>query len=181
MKRYMPTKTGKNSLMIDIKYILNYKYKIMLTVTELFQFQFSRLVMSNSLQPHGLQHPRPPCLSTTPGVYSNSCPLSQWCHATILSSVDPLLLLPTIPPSIRVFQMSQLFASGGQSIGASASLLPMNIQGWFCLGLTSLISLQSKGLSRILSNTTVQKYQFFGAHLSLWSNSHSRTWLLGKP
>ena len=160
MKRYMPTKTGKNSLMIDIKYILNYKYKIMLTVTELFQFQFSRLVMSNSLQPHGLQHPRPPCLSTTPGVYSNSCPLSQWCHATILSSVDPLLLLPTIPPSIRVFQMSQLFASGGQSIGvlASLSVFPVNMQGLFPLGWAGLMSLQSKGLSRILSNTTVQKH-----------------------
>ena len=119
--------------------------------------------MSNSLQPCGLQHARPPCLSPTPGVYSNSCPLSRWCHPTISSSVVPFSAhLPSVPAS-GSFQISQLFTSGGQSIGvsASASVLPMNIQDWCPLELTGWISLQSKGLSRVFSNTTVQKHQFF--------------------
>ena len=131
--------------------------------------QFSCSVVLNSLRPHGLQHARPPCSSPTPGVYSNSCPLSRWCHSTISSSVDPFSLHQSFPAS-GFFQMSQFFTSGGQSIGVSAStsVLPMNIQDWFPLGWTGWISLQYKGLSRVFSNTTVQKHQFFfGAQLSL--------------
>ena len=135
--------------------------------------QFSRSVVSRSLRPHGLQHTRPLCPSPTPGAGSNSCPLSQWCHPTISSSFVPFSCLQSFPAS-GSFPMSRLFTSGGQSIGdsASASVLPMNIQGWFPLGLTGFISLQSKGLSIVFSNTRVQKHQFFGAQLSLWSNSH---------
>ena len=120
--------------------------------------------MSDSLQPLGLQHARPFCPSPTPGVYSNPRPLSRWCHATISSSVIPFSCLQSYPAS-RSFLMSQLFASGGQSIGASASaaVLPVNVQDWFPLGLTSLISLQSKRLSRVFSNTTIHKHHFFGA------------------
>ena len=131
--------------------------------------QFSHSVMSDSLRPHGLQHARPPCPSPTPGVYSHSCPLSRWCHPTISSSVVPFSSCLQFFPASRYFPMSQLFASGDQTIGASASasVLPMNIQDWFPLGLTGLISLLSKGLSRVFSNTTVQKHQFFGTQLSL--------------
>ena len=127
--------------------------------------QFSHSVMSNSLRPHGLQHARPSCPWPTPGVYSNSCPLSRWCHPTISSSVVPFSCPQSVPASGSL-QMSQFFTSGGQSIGvsASASVLPMNAQDWFPLGGTGWISLQSKGLSRVFSNTTVQKYQFFGIH-----------------
>ena len=130
--------------------------------------QFSPSVMSDSLRPHGLQHTRPPCLSPTPGVYSESCPLSLWCHPAISSVVLLSSFLQCFPAS-ESFQMSRLFASGGQSIGvsASASVIPMNIQDWFPLGWTGWISLQSKGLSRVFSNTTVQKHQFFSAQLSL--------------
>ena len=130
---------------------------------------FSRSVMSNSLQPHGLQHARPPCPSPTPGVYSNSCPLSQWWQWTISSSVVPFYSCLQSFPALGTFQMSQLFTSGGQSIGvlASTSVLPMNIQDWFPLRCTGWISLYSKGLSRVFSNTTVQKRQFFSARLSL--------------
>ena len=118
--------------------------------------------MSDSLWPHESQHARPPCPSPTPGVYPNSRPWSQWCHPTISSSVIPFSSCPQSFPASRSFPMSQLFAWGGQSIGisASASVLPMNIQGWFPLALTGLISLQSKQLSRVFSNTTVQKHQF---------------------
>ena len=131
----------------------------------------------------GLQHARPPCPSTTPGVYSNSCPLSRWCHPTISSSVIPFSSCLQSFPSSGSFQMSQFFAAGGQSIevSASGSVLSMNIQDWFPLEWTGLISLQSKGLSRVFSNTTVQKHQFFGTQLSLLSNSHIHTWLLEKP
>ena len=117
--------------------------------------------MSNSLRHHGLQHTRPTCPSPTPGVYSNSCPLSRWCHPTILSSVVPFSSGFQSFPASGSFPMSQFFASAGQSIGtsASASVLPMNIQDWFPLGWTGWISLQSKGLSRVFSNTTVQKHQ----------------------
>ena len=130
---------------------------------------FTRSVMPDSLQLHGLQHPKPPCPSPTPWVYSNSCPLSQWCHPTISSSVVPFSSCPQSFPASESFQMSQFFPSGGQSTGvsASASVLPMNIQDWFPLGWTGWISLQSKGLSRVFSNTTVQKHQFFGTQLSL--------------
>ena len=120
--------------------------------------QFSCSVMSDSLRPLGLQHARPPCPSPTSGVYSDSCPLSWWCHPTI-SSFVVAFLLPSIFPSIRVFSMSRFFESGGQNIGvsASASVLPMNIQDWFPLDSTGLISLQSKGRSRVFSNTTHSK------------------------
>ena len=127
--------------------------------------KFSRSVVSDSLQPHGLQHARPPCPTPIPGVYSNSCPLSQWCHPIISSSVIPFSSCLQCLPSSGSLQMSQLFASGGQSIGvlASTSVFPMNVQDWFPLGLTGWFSLQSKGLSRLFSNTTVQKHQFFSA------------------
>ena len=146
---------------------------------------FSHSVIPNSLWPHehGLQHSRPPCPSPTHGVYSNSCPLSQWCHSAISSSAVPFSSCFQSFPASGSFPTSQFFTSGGQSIGvsASASVLPMDIQGWFSIGLTGWISLQSKGLARVFSNTTVQKHQFFGAQLSLWSNSHIHTWLLEKP
>ena len=138
--------------------------------------------MSNSLQPHGPQHSRLPCPSPSPRVCSNSCPLSQWFHPTISYSVIPFSCLQSFPAS-GSFQMSQFFALGGQSIGVSvsASVLPMNIQGWFPLGLTSLISLQSKELSRVFSNTTVQKHQYFSTQPSSRSKFHICTWLLKKP
>ena len=144
--------------------------------------QFSRSVVSDSLWPHGLQHARPPCPSSTPGVYSNSCPLSWWCHPTISSSIVRFSSCPQSFQASGSFQMSQFFTSGGENIGVSvsASVLPMNIQDWFPLGWTGLTSSQSKGPSRVFSNTTVQKHQFFGAQLSLWSNSHIHTWLLEK-
>ena len=131
--------------------------------------QFSHSVVSDSLQPHGLQHARLPCPSPTPRAYSNSCPLCQWCYATISSSVVPFSSHLQSFPASGSFPISQSFASGGQSIGVSAStsVLSMNTQGWFPLGFTDLISLQSKGLSRVFSNTTVQKHQFFCAQLSL--------------
>ena len=131
--------------------------------------QFSCSVMSNSLQPHGLQHTRPPCLSPIPGIYSNSCPLSWWCHPTISSSVIPFSSRLQSFPASGSFLLSQFFTSGGQSIGVSAStaVLPMNIQDWFPLGWTGWISLKSKGLSRVFSNTTVQKHQFVGTQLPL--------------
>ena len=143
---------------------------------------FSHSVMSNSLQPNGLQQARLPCPSPAPRACSNSCPPRWWRHSTI-SSCWPLPLSPSIFPSIRVFLMSQFFTSGGQSIGvlASASVLPMNIQDWFPPGLPGWISLQSKGLSRVFSNTTVQKHQFFCAQRSLYSNYHIHTCLLEKP
>ena len=133
-----------------------------------------------TLQPHGLQHARLPYLSLSPRVCSNSCPLSQWCHPTISSSVTLFSSCPQSFPASGSFPISRLFASGYQSIGASASVLPMNIEGWFPLWLIGLI-LQSKGLSRVFSSTTVWKYQFFGAHPSLWSNSRIRIWLQEKP
>ena len=145
--------------------------------------QFSRSVVSDSLQPHEPQHARSPCLSPTPGVHPNPGPLSRWWHPTISSSVVPFSSCPQSFPASGSFPVSQLFASGGQSIGVSAStsVLPMNTQDWSPLGWTSWISLKSKGLSRVFSNTTVQKHQFFGAQLSSQSNSHIHTWLLEKP
>ena len=144
---------------------------------------FSHSGGSDSLWPHGLLHARLPCPSPTARVYPNPCPLSWWCHPTISSSVIPFSSCPQFFPASGSFQMTQLFASGGQSIrvSASASVLPMNTQDWFPLSWTGWISLQSKGLSRVFSNTTVQKHQFFGAQLSSQSNSHLHTWLLGKP
>ena len=133
--------------------------------------------------PHGLQHARLPCPSSTPRVCSNSYPSSQWCHPTISSSVVPFSSCLQSFPASGSFPRSQSFPSGGQSIRGSASalVLPMNIQDWFPLGLTGLISLQSKGLSRVFSNTTVQKHQFFGAQPSSQSNSHIHTWPQEKP
>ena len=145
--------------------------------------QFSHSVMSDSLRPYGLQHTRPPCPSPTPGACSNSCPQSWWCHPTISSSVIPFFSCLQSFPESGSFQVSQFFASRGQNIraSASASVLPMNIQDWFPLGWTGWIALQSKGLSRVFSNTTVQKHQFFGAQPCLWSSCHICTWLLEKP
>ena len=140
--------------------------------------QFSRLIVTNSLQSHESWHARPPCPSPTPGVHSDSRPSSPWCHPAISSSVIPFSCLQSLPAS-ESFPMSQLFAWGGQSIGVSAlpSFLPKKSQGLSPLGWTSWISLQSKGLSRVFSNTTVQKHQFFRTQPSLWSNSHIYTWL----
>ena len=131
--------------------------------------QFSCSVVSGSSQPHGLQHARLPCPSPTPGAYSNLYPLSWWYHPTISSSVIPFFSCFQSFPASGSFQISQFFESGGQSIGVSvsASVLPMNIQDWFPLGWTGWTSLQSKGFSKVFSNTTIQKHQFFGAHLSL--------------
>ena len=145
--------------------------------------QFSHSVASDSLQPHDLQHSRPPCPSPTPGVHSNSRPLSWWCHPAISSSVVSFSSCPQSLPASESFPMSQLFPWGGQSIGVSAlaSVLPKKFQGWSPLELTGWISLQSKWFSRVLSNTTVQKHQFFRAKLSSQFNSHIHTWLLGKP
>ena len=136
--------------------------------------------MSNSLRPHEMQHTRLPCHSLFPRVCANSCLLNWWCHPPISSSVIPFSSCLQSFPTSGSFPVSQLFALGGKNIGALTLVLPMNIQGWFPLGLTGLISLQSKGLSRILSNTIVQKHQFFTTQLSLWSSSHIHTWLLEK-
>ena len=146
---------------------------------ELSSPQFSSIV-SDSLWLHGLQHARLLCPSLTPGDCSNLCPSSQWCHPTI--SVIPFYSHFQYFPASRSFQTRQLFTSGGQSIGASALalVLPMEIQTLYLLGLTSLMSLKSKGLSKVFSNTTVHKHQFFSAQLSLWCNSHIHTWLLEK-
>ena len=143
--------------------------------------QFSHSVMFDCLQPHGLQNARPPCPSPTPGVHPNPYPSSRWCHPIISTFVVPFSSCPQSFPASG--EMSQLFASGGQSIGVSASIsvLPMNTQDWSPLGWTGWISLQSKGLSRVFCNTTVQKHQFFGTQLSLQSNSHIHTRPLEKP
>ena len=145
--------------------------------------QFSLSVVSDSLWPHEPQHARPPCPSPTPRVYSNSWPSSRWCHPAISSSVVPFSSCPQSLPASGSFPMNQLFASGGQSTGVSvsASALPMNTQDWSPLGWTGWISLQSKGLSRVFSNTTVRKHPFFSAQPSSQSNSHICTWPLEKP
>ena len=145
-----------------------------------YSFQFSCSVVSNSLRPCGLQHDRLPCPSLTPRACSNSCASSWWCSPTISRSVSPSPLAFSLSLHRGLFPVSQFFASGGWSIraSASASVLPVKIQHWFPLGFTGLSSLQSKGLSRVFSNTTVQKHQFFTAQLSLWSSSHIHAWLL---
>ena len=151
-------------------------------VAEIWSVQFSHSVMSDSLRTHGLQHARLPYPSQTPEACSNSCPSSWWWHTAISSSVVSFSSHLQSFPESESFLKSQFFASGGQKIGtsASASVLPMNIQDLFPLGLTGLISLQSKELSRVFSNTIAQKYQFFGTQLSLWSKSQIHTWLLEK-
>ena len=157
---------GKIKQLLKIKgYSTSVSIKKMLVKTTNSKFalvtfssvQFSHSVVSGSLQPHELQHARPPCPSPTPRVYPNSCPSSWWCHPAISSSVVPFSSCPQSLPASETFPVSQLFASGGQSIGvlASTSVLPMNTQDWSPLGWTSLISLQSKGLPRVFSNTTV--------------------------
>ena len=145
--------------------------------------QFSHSVVSDSLRPHELQQARPPCPSPTPRVHLNSRPLSQWCHPAISSSVVPFSSCPQSLPASGSFPMSQLFAGCSQSIGvsASATVLPINTQGWSPLEWTGWISLQSKGLSRVFSNTTLQKHQFYSAQLSSQSNSHIHTWPQEKP
>ena len=145
--------------------------------------QFSCSLVSHSWRPHEPQHARPPCPSPTDGVYPNACPLSRWCHPIISSSLVPFSSCPQSFLASGSSQMSQLFTSGGQRIGVSAStsVLPMNTQNWSPLGWTGWISLQSKGLSRVFSNNTVQKHQFFGTQISLYSNSHIHTWPLEKP
>ena len=147
------------------------------------QSHFSHSVMSNSLRPHGLQHARPPCPSPTLGACSNSCPSSRWYHPTISSSVVPVSSCLQSFPASRSFSMSQVFTSSGQSTGVSAlaSFLPKKSQGWSPLEWTDWISLQSKGLSRVFPNTTVQTHQFFGTQFSSQSNSHIHTWPLEKP
>ena len=162
-------------MMIATNYLMGY-----------YQFssvQFSHSVMSDFLWPHELQHARPPHPSPTCGVHSGSRPSSQWCHPAISSSVVPFSSCPQSLSASESFLMSQLFSWGGQSTGVSAlaSVLPMNTQGWSPLELTGWISLQSKGLSRVFSNTTVQKHHSFGAQLSSQSNSHIHTWPLEKP
>ena len=147
-------------------------------------YQFSSVAQSRpTLRAHESQHARPPCPSRIPGVYSNPCPSSRWCHPTISSSVIPFSSCPQSLPASGSFPVSQLFAWGGQSIGVStsASVLPMNTQDWSPLGLTGWISLQPKRLSRFFSKFTVQKHQFFDTQLSSQSNSHIHTWPLEKP
>ena len=151
-----------------------------IVITQLSSVAHSCLTLCD---PMDLQHARPPCPSPTPRVHSNSCPLSQWCHPAISSSVIPFSSCPQSLPASGSFPLSQLFSWGGQSIGvsASASVLPMNTQDWSPSEWTGWVSLQSKGLSRVFSNTTVQKHQFFGIQLSSQSSSHIHTWPLEKP
>ena len=153
---------------------------------KIYQFssiKFSRSVVSDSLQPHESQHARPPCPSPTPGIHPDSRPSSQWCHPAISYSVVPFSSCPQSLPASESFPMSQLYTRGGQSTGVSAlaSFLLKNTQDWSPSEWTDWISLQSKGLSRVFSNTTVQKHQFFGAQLSSQSKSHIHTWPLEKP
>ena len=152
-------------------------------IISMWTYTFSNEIVSDFLRTHGLKHSRLPCPSPSPRVCANSCLLSLWCHPTISSSVIPFSSSPQSFPAWVSLPVSWLFASDGQSIGVSAlvSILPMNIQGCFPLGLTGLISLLSKGLSRVFSSTTIWKHEFFGIQLSLWSNSNILTWLLEKP
>ena len=158
-------------------------WTILQIIIQFSSVQFNHSFVSGSLWTHESQHARPPCPSPTPTVYPNSCPSSQWCHPAISSSVVPFFSCPQSFPASGSFPMSQLFTWGGQSIGVSAStsVLPMNTQDWSLLGWTGWISLQSKTLSRVFSNTTVQKHQFFGTQLSSQSNSHIHIWPLEKP
>ena len=160
---------GRLQLLLLLLMKSNWSIKNKLHHQKFMSVQFSRSVLYDSLRPHGLQHARPPCPSPTPGAYSNSCPLSWWRHPAISSSVIPFSSCPQSFPASGSFPMNQLFVSGGQSIGvsASASVLPMNAQDWSPLVWTGWISLQSKGLSRVFSNITGQKHQFFDAQLSL--------------
>ena len=162
--------------------IKTYKNSCIFIITQFSSVQFSCSVVSDSLRPHESQHARPPCPSPTSRVYSDSHPLSQWCHLAISSSVIPFSSCPQSLPASQSFSMNQLFTWGGQSTGVSAlaSFVPEKSQGWSSKW-TGWISLQSKGLSRVFSNTTVQKHQFFGTQFSSQSNSRSHTWPLEKP
>ena len=162
--------------------LVSLEWPVIASGDQLSSSSFICSVVSNSVQSHGMQHTRLPCPSLYPRVCSDLCPLSQWCHPTISSSVAPFSSCPRSFLASRSFPVSWLFTSESQSFGASASasVLPMNIQGWFPLGWTGLISLQSKGLWRVFSNTTIRKHQFFGSQTSLWSSSHICTWLLEK-
>ena len=161
---------------------LNSKFGIKIPI-HFSSVQFSRSVVSDSLRPHESQHTRPPCPSPPPGVHPNSCASSRWCHPAISSSVVSFSSCPQSLPASGSFPISQLFASGGQSIGvsASASVLPMNTQDWSPSEWTGWISLQSKGLERVFSSTIDQKHQFFGTQLSSHSSFHIHTWPLEKP
>ena len=152
-----------------------------LIVSSLVELKSS--IVSSSLRPHGLEHTKHRCPSLSPGICANSCPLSRWCHPTILSSGSLFSCCSQSFPVPGSFPVSHLFTSDSQSIGAStsASVLPMNIQSWFPLELTGLISMLSKGLTSVFSSTTIQKLQFFSTQSSLWSNSHSYTWVMEKP
>ena len=160
---------------------LNVNYN--LCMIQFSSVQFSRSVVSDSLRPHESQHARPPCPSPSPRVHSDSCPLSPWCHPAISSWVVPFSSCPQSLPASKSFPVSQLFAWGGQSTGVSAlaSFPPKKAQGWSPSEWTGWISLQSKGLSRVFSNTIVEKHQFFSAQPSSQSNSHIHTWPLEKP
>ena len=179
----MEIKVEESLMMPAVFHTVASRTQLAVVIVILFILQFIRSVVSNSLRPHELQHSRPPSPSPAPRVYSNSCPSSWWCHPSISSSVVRFSSCPQSLPASGSFPVSQVFAWGGQIIGvsASASVLPMNSQDWSPLGWTGWISLQSKGLSRVFSNTTVQKHQFFGAQLSSQSNSHIHIWPLEKP
>ena len=180
----MPANLEKSAVATGLEKIsfLNAKECANYHPVALISVQFSCSVVSDSLWPPESQHPMPPCPSPTPGVHANSCPLSRRCHPVISSSVIPFSSCPQSLPASESFPTSQPFAWGGQSTGVSAltSFLPKNTQGWSPLGWIGWISLQSKGLSWVFSNTTVQKHQFFGAQLSSQSNSHIHTWPMEK-
>ena len=174
---------GLNPCLMHCRSILYHRTTWKVYHRKFISVQFNCSVMSNTLRPRESQHAKPPWTSPTPGFHPNSCPLSRWCHPAISSSIVPFSSCPQSLPASGSFLMSQLFAWGGQSTGVSASalVLPMNTQDWSPLGWTGWISLQSKGLSRVFSNTTVQKHQFFSSQLSSQSNSHIHTWPLKKP
>ena len=177
-------KESVNKYFLPVRHLLVIRHREKkLIIIIINSVQFTRSVVPDSLLLHEPQHNKPPCLSPIPGVHPNPCPLSRWCHPTISSCVVPFSSCPQSFPASGSFQMSQLFASGGQSIGvsASASVLPMNIQDWSPLGRTGWICFQCRELSRVFSNTTVQKHRFFGAQLSSQSNSHIHTQPLEKP
>ena len=163
--------------------LCSYQIRVPISLPAISSVQFSRSFVPDSLRPHESQHARPPCPSPTPGVHPDPCPLIWWCHPAISSSVIPFSSCPQSLPASGSFPVSHLFTWGGQSIGVSAStsVLPVNTQGWSPFGWTGWISLQSKGLSRVFSNTTIQKHQFFSAQLSSPSNSHIHTWPQEKP
>ena len=168
---------------MEAKRVIIFKGEKVNSSQTMYYWVFSRSVVSDSLQPHEWQHTRPPCPSPTPGVHSDLRPSSQWCHPAISFSLVLFSSCLQSFPASGSFLMSQFFASGGQSIGVSAlaSILPKKSQGWSPLEWTTWISMQSKGLLRVFSNSTVQKHQFFSAQLSSQSNSHIHTWPLEKP